>query len=91
MPINNFGRLIMFINVHPTYATVELAKMLDASEIVTYYRNAPHKVPAQPGDTFRALRMSWNGADRKDLIVSTDLVYTPPCTISDSDLPIMGD
>ncbi|PVF99397.1 hypothetical protein CPB86DRAFT_703316 [Serendipita vermifera] len=48
--------------------TVALAKLFDASEIVTYYKNAPNRAPSQPGDTENTLRASWTGKDQHDLV-----------------------
>ena len=49
--------------------TVALARLFDSSEIVTYYRNAMHKVPSPPGDRSESLRLSWSGRDQADLVV----------------------
>jgi hypothetical protein len=48
---------------------VALARLFDSSEIVTYYRNAMHKVPSFPGDNNESLRVSWSGKDQNDLVV----------------------
>ncbi|KAG8798682.1 hypothetical protein FRC17_007352, partial [Serendipita sp. 399] len=57
--------------------TVSLAKLFDASSIVTYYRNARHKAPLQPGDPVDSLRMSWSGKDHNDLLKATSFIrYT---------------
>jgi hypothetical protein len=48
---------------------VALARLFDSHEIVTYYRNAMHKVPSLPGDHGESLRVSWSGKDQKDLVV----------------------
>ncbi|KAG8837166.1 hypothetical protein FRB91_008295, partial [Serendipita sp. 411] len=49
--------------------TVPLAKLFDASNIVTYYRNARHKAPLRPSDHVESLRMSWSGKDHNDVLI----------------------
>jgi hypothetical protein len=50
-------------------STVAMARLFDSSEIVTYYRNAMHKVPSLPGNDGESLRVSWSGKDQSDLVV----------------------
>lgn len=57
--------------------TESLARLFDVSELTTYYRNARHKAPAQPGDGPNLIRMSWCGRNINDLNAAVDFVrYT---------------
>jgi hypothetical protein len=63
------ARLIETVLTEDHRSAVALARLFDSSEIVTYYRNAVHKVSSLPGDSNESLRISWSGKDQNDLMV----------------------